>query len=73
MKGGHRVKELLPGVFELTAEEGRELFDKAARKRLGISGEEFLRRLDAGEYRDCGCCPHAVFELRMLEPFGRGR
>lgn len=62
-------REILPGVTELTEEEGRALFDRAARRKLGISGEEFLRRLDAGEYR--GCHPHAVTELRMLEPFAR--
>jgi hypothetical protein len=58
-------------VIELTEAEGRALFDKRAREALGISGEEFLRRLDAGEYPACGCCPHGVFELRMLEPFAR--
>ena len=58
-------------VIELTRAEGRVLFDKAARELLGISGPEFLRRLDAGEYPECGCCPHEVFRLRMLEPFGR--
>ena len=64
-------RELMPGVLQLDEEEGRALFDKAARRLLGISGKEFLRRLDAGEYPSCGCCPHEVFELRMLEPFGR--
>jgi hypothetical protein len=64
-------REILPGVTELNEAEGRALFDKAARNLLGISGDEFLRKLDAGEYPDCGCCPHEVFELRMLEPFAR--
>jgi hypothetical protein len=32
-------------------DEGRIIFDTHARKTLGISGEEFLRRYDAGEYQ----------------------
>ena len=56
-------------VIELTKAEGRALFDKACRGKLGISGAEFLRRLDAGDYLDSW--DHHVFELRMLEPFGR--
>ena len=37
------------GVEILTEEEGIALFDAEAHKALGISGEEFLRRWDAGE------------------------
>ena len=36
----------------LSPEEARAWFDKQARELLGISGEEFVRRLDAGEYVD---------------------
>ncbi|MGH3089357.1 MAG: hypothetical protein ACRDSJ_18850 [Rubrobacteraceae bacterium] len=39
-------------VRQLTREEGRELLDRHARRYLGISGEEFIRRWDAGEYGD---------------------
>lgn len=42
--------ETLPEVVRLTREEGRALFDEDARSLLGISGDEFIRRLDAGEY-----------------------
>jgi hypothetical protein len=35
------------GIRCLTPEEGHQFFDEQARRRLGISGEEFLRRLDA--------------------------
>lgn len=38
------------GVIFLTEEQGRALFDRDARKALGISGDEFLQRWDAGEY-----------------------
>jgi hypothetical protein len=39
----------LPPVQDLTRAETRELFDRQARSWLGISGEEFVRRYDAGE------------------------
>jgi hypothetical protein len=39
-----------PPVHVLSLEEGREVFDEQARKELGISGDEFLRRWDAGEF-----------------------
>jgi len=39
-------------IRELSAEEGRELLDRQARLRLGMSGEEFLRAWDAGEFGD---------------------
>ncbi|GEM_PF-635714 len=44
-----RRRRKLPEVRELSLEEGKELFDRTARYFLGISGEEFLRRWDAGE------------------------
>lgn len=55
------------------AEEGREIFDRQARKALGISGTEFLRRWDAGDYR---CVAddvegRKVRRLAMLIPFAR--
>ena len=37
------------GVIVLTEKQSADLFDREARKALGISGEEFLRRWDAGE------------------------
>ena len=44
--------EKLPPIKELTREEAWELFDHQAQKWLGISGEEFIRRYDAGEISD---------------------
>src|SRR5690606_41933830 len=38
-------------VVELTEEEGRKFFDEVTRAELGMSGEEFLRRCDAGDFR----------------------
>lgn len=34
-------------VKELTVEEGRALFERAAMERLGVSAEDFLRLYDA--------------------------
>jgi hypothetical protein len=38
-----------PRARELTREEGRRLLDERARRFLGMSGEEFRRRYEAGE------------------------
>jgi hypothetical protein len=57
-----------PGVYELDADEGRELFDRKCRETMDISGGEFLRRLDAGklDFTD-----NRVIYLEMLTPFAR--
>jgi len=55
-------------MIEVSARRGRRLFDRHCRELLGIPGEEFLRRLDAGEL---DMDDPAVFQLRMIEPFGR--
>lgn len=39
-----------PRIEFVSIEEGRRIFDRRARMELGISGEEFLRRWDSGEY-----------------------
>ena len=41
----------IEGVEFVTPEEARVIFDARARHELGISGEEFLRRWDNGEYQ----------------------
>lgn len=38
--------------YYVTPEDGRRMFDEAAHKLVGISGEEFLQRYDAGKYKD---------------------
>lgn len=52
--------------------DGKNLFDHQARQTLDISGDEFLRRWDAGVYRandsDEG---RAARRLAMLIPFAR--
>jgi hypothetical protein len=56
-------------VEELTAEEAEEVFDRVARSSLGISGEEFRRRWEAGEYANSD--DMAVTRLYMLMPSAR--
>jgi hypothetical protein len=67
------VDDLDVDARELTEEEGRRHFDEAARRELGISGEEFLRRWDAGEYQPIPDTPEGwkVGRLYMMMPFVR--
>lgn len=37
-------------VNDMSEQDAAEVFDGIARRELGISGSEFLRRWDAGEY-----------------------
>lgn len=50
----------------LTKAESITLFDRKARALLNISGNEFLKRLDAGEYKGVDNC--RVMTLRILAP-----
>lgn len=54
---------------ELTREEGVAFFDGRARKLLGISGEEFLRCWDSGDFMNCD--DPKVSALAVLIPFAR--
>jgi hypothetical protein len=60
-------------VHIVTREEGLALFDQQARKTLGISGDEFLRRWDEGVYQPVPDTPEgrAIGRLAMLIPFAR--
>ena len=53
--------------------EAREFFDRQARDLLGISGDAFLARLDAGEYADMpDDAEHAdILYLATLQGLGR--
>jgi hypothetical protein len=57
----------------LDDDESHQFFDAQARRLMNMSGEEFLRRYDAGEF----AAPwddrqqRAVMKLAMLAPFGR--
>lgn len=54
-------------VEELTRDEGLAMINGLTRDRLGISAEEFLTRLKAGEYD--GSEDELIFKLQMLVPF----
>lgn len=41
-----------PQVRYLTPEQGKALFDRQARRRFGMSGDEFVRAYVAGEFDD---------------------
>lgn len=65
--------DAIPGIDLMTPEEARALFDRRARQLLHISGDEFLRRWDAGEYRPVPDTVEGrkVGELIMMMPFAR--
>jgi hypothetical protein len=42
--------EATGGVVYMNRRDSADLFDQIARKNMGISGTEFLRRWDAGEF-----------------------
>jgi hypothetical protein len=48
-------------IETMTREEGFRLLDRQARKFLGMSGEEFVRRFRAGEIED----PHRLEVARV--------
>lgn len=56
------------GIRVLSKEEAWEIFDTQARRRANMSGEEFLRAWDAGEFDDD---PESVMYLAMLIPLAR--
>lgn len=47
-----RAATKLPRLRWVHGSAGREMLDQQARRLLGISGDEFLRRWKAGEYAD---------------------
>ena len=56
--------------YEMTKDEARAFFDEQARAWLGMSGPEFIRRWDAGEF-DSGPERPDVMYIQALLPFGR--
>jgi hypothetical protein len=66
-----------PGVHIVTsAEEVHAIFDRRVRHEIGISGEEFLQRWDAGEYGVLSELPDTtegrrIWRLATLIPFVR--
>jgi len=56
-------------VRELSEDEGKDLFDRAARFYLQMSGEEFIKAWDAGKFVDPD--QPNVMAVAMLLPFAR--
>jgi hypothetical protein len=56
------------GIRLLDDDEARQQFDRQAQRLMGISGDEFLRRYDAGELDDLqdDRQQDAVMKLAML-------
>ena len=52
-------------------EESWRIFDDAAKRTLGISGEEFARKWDAGEY--VGSRNNDLMDLVILRPASAGQ
>jgi hypothetical protein len=46
--------------------EGYKILDKAARRYLGISAEEFLQRWDAGEYAGKSDTPQVMRVAQLI-------
>lgn len=67
------MQPLATRIQYATPEQGRDLLDYQARRLLNISGQEFLERWAAGEYRDLADAPghRHIMRLAMLIPFGR--
>ena len=53
----------------MSAAEERRLLDRAARRYLGMSGRDFLRKWRAGEFKDPDGDP-AVRRVAFLAPVG---
>ena len=56
-------------VREISPDEGKALFDRAARHYLRMSGEEFIRAWDAGIFKSSD--EPDVMAVAMLLPFAR--
>lgn len=63
------------GNFIMPPEEARAFFEREVRRLVGMSGDEFIRRYDAGEYAEIEDVPEnwKIFEAAFLIGFGRAR
>ena len=61
------------GGVVLSDEEARAIFEEQARTTMGMSGEEFIRRWEAGEFDAIADDPdhREVMRLVMLMDFAR--
>ncbi len=66
----HTPESAVSEAQELSTQEGVELFDAAARRHLGMSGEEFLVARDRGHFAGEGESIEAM-SVGMLIPLVR--
>lgn len=66
------AKQAIPEIIVLSDEEAHAAFDEAARRLVGMSGDEFIRRWDAGEFAEIADKPgnRHIMRLAGLIPFG---
>ncbi len=57
-------------IRELTPEEGRALFNHAARRCLDMSADEFIHAWETGEFDDNPDRPDVMY-VAMLIPFAQ--
>ena len=69
----HRRTRSIPGAIELSAARAHKLFDANARLYLGISGDEFLRRWDRGDYKNEPFCMSRAMRVASLISLVRER
>ena len=65
----HVAFDLGEPVFDLV--EPRGVGRRIVQMNAGMSGEEFLRRWDAGEYTGQECDEPGIRQMAMLMPFAR--
>ena len=58
----------LPAIQELTDAEWYEMFDHQARRRLGISGEEFRCRFQARDFPEMDTSNIQILAMLMIDP-----
>ena len=61
--------------FIMPPEEARAFFEREVQRLVGMSGDEFIRRYDAGEYAEIEDIPENwnIFRAAFLTGFGRAR
>jgi len=67
-KRTRNVRSAQNGIKYITRAEGKKILDRQARKQLGMSGEEFVRKYRAGELGDYD--HFAVTRVSLLIPLG---
>lgn len=67
----HCGHDATPPPEEINNEDAQRIFDEVAQRKLGISGEDFLRRWDEGRFANLSEENPRVQEVAMLIPLVR--